>query len=63
MQSVHSEVQDFGDKDEVIYKIDKINKENVNKLWIFIADPLYFFFDNLLTEVVLSKLFREKPSS
>ena len=38
MLSIHHEVRDFGDKDETNYKTDEINKENMNKFWIFIAD-------------------------
>ena len=31
MQSIHPEVQDFGDKDETNYETEEINKENMNK--------------------------------
>ena len=37
MLSIDPEVQDFGDEDETKYETYKINKENMNKFWIFIA--------------------------
>ena len=38
MLSIHRQVQDVGDEDETNYETDEINKENMNKFWIFIAD-------------------------
>ena len=38
MQSIHPEVQDFGDEDKKKCETDKINKENMNEFSIFIAD-------------------------
>ena len=38
MVIIHVEVQDFGDEDETNYETDEINKENMSKFWIFIAD-------------------------
>ena len=38
MLSIHPEVQVFGDEDEANYEIDEINKENMNKFWVFIAE-------------------------
>ena len=38
MLSIHPEVQDLGDEDEMNYETDEINKENMNEFCIFIAD-------------------------
>ena len=38
MLSIHAEVQDFGDEDEINYKTNKINTGNMTEFWIFIAD-------------------------
>ena len=38
MQSIHPEVQHFGDEDKKKCETDKINKENMNEFSIFIAD-------------------------
>ena len=38
MLSIHQEVQHFVHEDETNYEMNKINKENMNELCIFIAD-------------------------
>ena len=38
MLGIYPEEQDFGDEDETNYKIDEVNKENMNEFCSFIAD-------------------------
>ena len=38
MLSIHPEVKDFGDEDEMNYESDEINKDNMKEFCIFIAD-------------------------
>ena len=38
MVSIHPEVQDFSDEDQTNYENDEINKGNMKKFCIFIAD-------------------------
>ena len=37
MLSIHLEVQDFDDEDETNYKVNEVNKENMNEFCSFIA--------------------------
>ena len=38
MLSIHPELKDLGNEDEMNYETDEINKENMKEVCIFIAD-------------------------